>query len=84
MNCELSAAQLSRIIVPTIYREDYMLPLKALSHNQNALPLVASLTRIQRWSAAFNYSQPRSQLRETLSRCNAFQEDLRNFQLVFP
>lgn len=84
MNCVLSAEKLSRIIVPTVYREDYLLPLKALSHNQNASPLVASLTRIQRWSAAFNYSQPRSELRETLSRCNAFQEDLRNFQLVFP
>ncbi len=84
MNCVLSAEKHSRIMVPTIYREDYLLPLKALSHNQNAAPLVASQTRIQRWSAAFNYSQPRSQLRETLSRCNAFQEDLRNYQLVFP
>jgi hypothetical protein len=84
MNCVLSAERLGRIIIPTIYREDYLLPLKALSHNQNAEPLVASLVRIQRWSAALDYNQPRLELREVLSRCNAFQEDLRNYKLVFP
>lgn len=28
MNAVLSAAKQSRIIVPTVYREDYLLPLK--------------------------------------------------------
>jgi hypothetical protein len=84
MNCVLSAEGSSRIIIPTVYREDYLLPLKALSHNREALPLVASLSRIQRWSAAFDYARPRSEVRENLARCNAFQEDLRNYKLVFP
>lgn len=84
MNCVLSAERLGRIIIPTIYREDYLLPLKALSHNQNAEPLVASLVRVQRWSAALDYNQSRLELREVLARCNAFQEDLRNYKLVFP
>jgi hypothetical protein len=84
MNCVLSAENLSRIIVPTVYREDYLLPLKALSHHTEAQPLIASLSRVQRWSAAFDYSQPRAQLREQLARSNAFQEDLRNYRLVFP
>lgn len=84
MNCVLSVKRQSRIIIPTVYREDYLLPLKALSHNQNAEPLILSMARIQRWSAAFDYDQPRQELRQTLERCNAFQEDLRNYQLVFP
>lgn len=84
MNCVLSAERFSRIMVPTVYREDYLLPLKALSHNKDASPFVSSLTRIQRWSAAFDFSVPRTQLRETMERCNAFQEDLRNYKLVFP
>ena len=84
MNCVLSAEESSRIIIPTVYREDYLLPLQALSHNREALPLVASLSRIQRWSAAFDYARPRSEVRENLARCNAFQEDLRNYKLVFP
>lgn len=48
MNCVLSAGRQSRIIIPTIYREDHLLPLKALSHNRDASPLVASMLRIQR------------------------------------
>lgn len=84
MNCVLSAEEQSRIIIPTIYREDYLLPLKALSHNRDAGALVTSMIRIQRWSAAFDYGQTRPDLRESLVRCNAFQEDLRNYQLLFP
>jgi hypothetical protein len=84
MNCMLSAQALSRIIIPTVYREDYLLPLKALTHNRIAAPVIGSLSRAQRWSAAFDYSQPRAQLRESLARCNAFQEDLRSYKLLFP
>jgi hypothetical protein len=84
MNCVLSAERFSRIIIPTVYREDYLLPLKALSHHREAQPLLAAMSRIQRWSAAFDYARPRSALRDDLARCNAFQEDLRNYKLVFP
>jgi hypothetical protein len=84
MNCMLSAQALSRIIIPTVYREDYLLPLKALTHNRIAAPVISALSRAQRWSAAFDYSIPRAQLRESLARCNAFQEDLRSYKLLFP
>jgi Fic family protein len=84
MNCLLSAERQSRIIIPTVYRDDYLLSLKALSHNANGEPLIAALTRIQRWTAAFDYSLPRSELRDVMASCNAFQEDLRNYRLLFP
>lgn len=84
MNCVLSAAGMSRIIVPTVYREDYLLPLKSLSNHSDATPYIRAMTRIQAWTAAFNYAQPRHRLYEALKRCNAFEEDLRNFRLVFP
>jgi hypothetical protein len=57
---------------------------KALSNNRIAEPLISALSRVQRWSAAFDYSLPRAQLRESLARCNAFQEDLRSYKLLFP
>lgn len=84
MNCVLSAAGLSRIIVPTVYREDYLLPLKSLSNHAEATPYIRAMTRIQGWTAAFDYAQPRHALYEALRRCNAFEEDLRNYRLVFP
>jgi Fic/DOC family len=84
MNCVLSAEKLSRIVIPTVYREDYLLPLKALSPHHEARPLVTMLSRIQRWSAAFDYARPLSEVRNALARCNAFQDDLRNYRMVFP
>jgi len=84
MNCVLSAGRRSRIIVPTVYREDYLLPLTALSNNADPAPFIGAMTRIQGWSAAFDYGAPRDRLRERLVLCNAFQEDLQRYKLVFP
>ncbi|MEB0032178.1 Fic family protein [Undibacterium sp. RTI2.1] len=84
MNCVLSAAGRSRIIVPTVYREDYLLPLKALSNNSDTTPYLRAMTRIQSWTAAFDYSLDRNQVYEALLRCNSFEEDLKNYRLIFP
>lgn len=84
MNCILTSAKLSRIIIPTVYREDYLLPLKALTHNNRPEPLIDSTRRAQAWTAAFNYDQPRPMLRKALADCNAFQEELHKYKLIFP
>ena len=84
MNCVLTSEKLSRIIIPTVYREDYLLPLKAASHDNSPEPLIKSMSRAQAWTAAFSYEQPRHLVREALAACNAFREDLRNFKLIFP
>ena len=84
MNCVLSAACLSRVNVPTIYCEDYLLPLMALGNNADAKHFVAAMTRIQSWSAGFDYGVPRDPLRARLNACHAFEEDLKSYRLVFP
>lgn len=84
MNAHLTQGGRSRIIVPTVYREDYLLPLKALSHHGDPTAYVAAMSRVQRWSASIRWDQPREEVRAALRSCNAFQEDLRNFRLVFP
>ena len=84
MNAVLTTDSLSRIIVPIVYREDYLLPLKALSVNADPRPFIAAMTRIQTWSAAFDFARPRNEVRARLAACNAFQEDLQTWRLVFP
>lgn len=84
MNAELTASELSRIIIPTIYREDYLLPLKALSNNNDPTPFVRMMVKIQKWSASFNYDQSRNKLTNEIKACNAFEEDGRLFRLIFP
>jgi hypothetical protein len=50
MNAELVAAGQSTIIIPTVYREDYLLALRALTRRNRPTPLVQALTRAQRFS----------------------------------
>ncbi len=84
LNCALTEASRSRILVPTVYREDYLLPLKALSHNASADAYAGMLTRLQTWSSRLVYAQPRGDLRELLARCNAFQENRNLYRLIDP
>ena len=84
MNAVLSAHQLCRIIIPTVYREDYLLPLKALTHQRETHAYLRAMVRAQTWSAALNYDVPRADLREDMKRCNAFQEDREQYKLLLP
>jgi len=83
MNAYQTDAGLARIMIPTVYREDYLLPLKALSQNRDPTAFIRSMTRVQRWSASFDYDEDVGKLRVALAACNAFKEDLRNFKLIF-
>jgi hypothetical protein len=55
MNLALSAAGLTRIIVPTAFREDYVLALKAISHNSNTEPYERMLKRAADFSRWLDY-----------------------------
>jgi Fic/DOC family len=50
MNLFLTQAGLTRIIIPTVYRDDYISALKAMSSNAHAVPLVRMFARAARFS----------------------------------
>jgi hypothetical protein len=52
----LTQAGLTRIIIPTVYRADYISALKALSGNSYPQPLVRMLSRAARFSRWLNMS----------------------------
>ncbi|WP_425989812.1 Fic family protein [Brevundimonas sp. TWP2-3-2] len=52
MNAELVAEGEERIIIPTIFRSNYLSALKALSNTGNPRPLVRTLDFAQRWVLA--------------------------------
>lgn len=56
MNLALSGEARTRIIVPTVYREDYLLALKALSRNCEPEPYVRMLTRAAEFSRWLDYA----------------------------
>jgi len=83
MNAYLTQHSASRIIIPTAYREDYLLPLKALSQNNDPSPFIRSMTRAWRWTAGFDYSNFPN-LWEKMKACNAFTDNPSQHQLLDP
>ena len=71
MNAELTAANEQRIIIPTVYRNNYLSALRALSQNTTATALIKMLDFAQKWTAAVNWADFKT-AQETLKITNAF------------
>ena len=71
MNAELVAGGEERIIIPTVFRGNYLASLRALSRTGRPEPLVRVLDYAQRWTRALDWSSLAVAERE-LERCNAF------------
>lgn len=73
MNLILSEAGLTRIVIPTVFREDYILALKALTNDGHAEPHVRMLARAAEFSAALDYGN-QAHVLDQLERSNAKKE----------
>lgn len=73
MNAELVASGEERIIIPTIFRSNYLSGLKALSLNQHTRPLIRTLDFAQKWVAAIPWGELQS-TQVVLDQCHAFMD----------
>ncbi|MBA2369191.1 MAG: Fic family protein [Candidatus Protochlamydia sp.] len=73
MNAELDLARQCRIIIPTVYREDYLLALRSLSRKMDPSPYVKMLSYAQQFSASIPYENYHQAL-ALFHSCNAFLE----------
>jgi hypothetical protein len=83
MTKELVSAGLSRIVVPTVYRSDYLDALRALSRRGEPLIFVRSLEFCQRVSAACSAASLDGAI-DAWARAYAFCEDGRHARLTMP
>ena len=87
MNAELVAAGENRIIVPTVYRNNYLMALKALSQNGVTGALVRVMDFAQRYTAAIDFSEL-DRARSILDRTHAFADpneaEATGIRLVLP
>jgi Fic/DOC family len=73
MNAELSRASLSKIIIPTVYREDYILALKKLTRQQE--PDAYTRMMLRAWDFSANiYGENRDNMEALLTKTEAFLE----------
>lgn len=87
MNAELVAAHEQRIIIPQVYRNNYLMGLRALTVNSRADALIRILDFAQRYTAAIDFSTFEG-AREMLEATNAFHDpveaDAAGIRLVLP
>ncbi len=84
MNAFLSRQQQCRIIIPTVFREDYLLSLKAMSHQGDATAYMRAMSIGQAWAGELNYAVSVAEMNRQLTECNARHEDTRVFRLLSP
>jgi hypothetical protein len=70
MNAELVAAGQHRIVIPIVYRNDYLMGLRGMSTNRHADGLIAVLAYAQRWVAQMDWTAI-DVARRLLDRSNA-------------
>jgi len=71
MNAELAAANHVRVLIPIVYRSNYISALRALSGNAWPEPIIKTLVFAQRYAAAIPWEDLNAAI-ATLARTNAF------------
>tara|TARA_R110002020_G_scaffold475949_1_gene714840 strand:+ start:17690 stop:19171 length:1482 start_codon:yes stop_codon:yes gene_type:complete len=73
MNAELSCAGHTKIIIPTVYREDYLGALRRLTRNNDPKVYIRMLERAQAFSHTI-YGSDMDAMEDVLNQSNAFKE----------
>lgn len=83
MNAELSRTGEARIIIPTLFHEEYVDCQRQLTRQNDPAGHVRALTRMQAWTAAFEYSDI-DRLLASIKKTNALERAPNRFKLTMP
>lgn len=82
MNAELSVVNSCRIIVPTLFREEYLDCLRVLTREGNPKPFLDGMQWIHEWTAAFDYENLDEVIAD-MQLFNAFEKSRVQHKLLF-
>jgi len=83
MNAELVAAGICRIVIPNVYRNEYISSLKLLSNGKDATAFLRVMDVAQEFVSRIDFSDLTS-ARQVLERCKAFERPAENVRLKMP
>lgn len=83
MNAEFSSKGLSKIIIPTVYREDYMGAIKKLTRQRESDAYIRMLLRAWEFSS-YVYDDNLDHMEEYLKECNAFLTHKEGYLKIIP
>ena len=87
MNSEFVSVGQQRILIPIVYRNNYLQALKALSNGVSAEPLCAVLTFAQKYASQVawgDYDETKSILTETHAFMDPVEADVAGLRLIMP
>ena len=71
MNAELVSVQDQKIIIPIVYRNNYLAALKSMTNHQNSTPLIRTLDFAQKFTHSIDWNDF-DRARSQLEACHAF------------
>lgn len=83
MNAELSVVNSFRIIVPTLFREEYLDCLRVLTRSGQPKPFLDAMQKIHAWTAAFDYEDLDAVI-SLMEACHAFEKSRVMYKLLTP
>jgi Fic family protein len=87
MNAELVREEEQKIIIPTVYRNNYVSALKALSQCGRSTPMIQVLDFVQRYTAAIrweDFDRARADLQATHAFVDANEAEDQGIRLILP
>lgn len=83
MNAELTSAGMSKIIVPTVFRDDYMGGLRKLTQQGDSDPYIRVMEKAHEFSGNI-FGDDIDEMEEYLKQCNAFSEPAEAKLIIIP
>ncbi len=83
MNAELSVVNTCRIIIPTLFRDEYLDCLRVLTREGQPRPFLDAMQKIHEWTAAFDYEDLDKVIAD-MKACNAFEKSRTFHRLLLP
>lgn len=83
MNAELSRTGEARIIIPTLFHEEYVDCQRQLTRQNDPTGHIRALILMQTWTAGFSYTEI-NRLLETIKATNALEKSRVHFKLLMP
>lgn len=84
MNNELSKGKQLHLLVPTVFRDDYITALKGFSHQENPRPIINSLAKAYKITNEINWKSLRQEVMEYIQNNSGFEKDANSIWGVKP
>lgn len=76
LNNELSKANINHIVIPTVFRDDYITALKGFSHQGNPNPIISALIKAYKITNSINWSESLNDINSFIRGNSGFEKDI--------